>query len=132
MKILFLNPSFKLGRGPFLEQYLVRAGSRWPHTGTKLRFMRPHYLPFPFFLAIAAAVARRAGFEVAALDAVALDIDGETMLKAIAVCNPDLVVFEPAASSLDFDAGLCAAIKTRCTRRVRIALCGPFALSAGG
>lgn len=131
MKVLFLNPSFKRSRAIFFEQYLVRSGSRWPHTGFKLKYLRPHYLPFPFFLATAAAVLKKNGHAAVGLDAVALDLNLDEMLERISRINAQVIVFEPTAASLDFDLELCGLIKKKCSAQTATVLCGAFASRAG-
>jgi len=58
-----------LGNSPWTKKgyYGVRAGSRWPH------FEHDHYeyMPFPFFLAYAAAVLEENDHEVLLVDGVA-------------------------------------------------------------
>ena len=60
MKIFLGNPPWKKG-----SRLGVRAGSRWPFTlGVPEGARKPEYIPFPFFLAYAAAVLERDGFTV--------------------------------------------------------------------
>ncbi len=73
MKTLLINP-------PWSKEgyYGVRAGSRWPHLedcGTSA------YMPFPFFMAYAAAVLQRAGKPVSVIDACAERLDKNTCFK---------------------------------------------------
>lgn len=114
MKIFLANPLYKYGISPRLERYYVRAGSRWPHSGVKLRGRLPHYLPFPFSLAYGAALLMRAGFEVRVMDAVALDAGEDALLQEIGRERPDMVFFEMTTPTADYDAALAAKIKAVC------------------
>ncbi|MFA5356958.1 MAG: radical SAM protein [Candidatus Omnitrophota bacterium] len=114
MKVLLLNPSYKDGLNKICERYYIRSGSRWPHSGVKIKGMMPHYLPFPFFLAYSASLLKEHGFDVYAIDAVALDIDVDNLLNKIAVINPDIIFYEIVSLTADYDFGLAAKIKNGC------------------
>jgi len=79
--------------------YGVRAGSRWPH----FEHCDDNYMPFPFFLAYAAAVLERAGFEAALTDAVAEGLSDEEFYRRLAASAPDLVLFEVSTPSIFTD-----------------------------
>jgi len=120
MKVLLANPPWRregrLG---------VRAGSRWAFTmpaGTGSNV--PPYVPFPFFLAYAAAVLERAGVNVRLVDAIAEGIDNEQFVEAIASFDPALVLLETSTPSIYSDLALSREIKTR-VPRVHLALSGP-------
>lgn len=87
-----------LGKG---VRYGVRAGSRWPWTAE-----RPLYklAPYPFLMGYAAALLRHNGHAVEMMDAV---ICGENsydrFLNRIRHSNPDIVLMECSASTLDID-----------------------------
>ncbi len=101
MRILLANPPWKKSA----HLYGVRAGSRWPFT---MRADGPKsltYLPFPFFLAQAAALLeRQGGAEVKALDAIAEGLTNEEYEAEVVAFAPDLVLAETAAASFAQDA----------------------------
>jgi len=111
MKILLINPNYteklKYGR----ERYYIRSGSRWTHEDVKLRWARPHYLPFPFSLAYSAALLKNKGFDVQAIDAVALNIREAELLMMVKEINPDLVFFEVTFPTADRDIIFSRALK---------------------
>jgi len=113
MRVLFLNPPWHQSatdggcgwRG-------IRAGSRWPHTmpyyGGSLV---GGYLPFPFFLATAAALARREGFEAEVRDSIAMGEDYEAFYAYVGEFQPRVVVVETATPSLRHDLELATRLK---------------------
>ncbi len=102
MKILLANaPWSKPGH------YGVRAGSRWPHfesNGTC-------YMPFPFFLAYAAALLKKNGFDVLLIDAIAEKLSESEFFSRIEKSRPDVVLYEVSTASIRTD--LAIASKTR-------------------
>jgi anaerobic magnesium-protoporphyrin IX monomethyl ester cyclase len=119
MKTLILNP-------PWAKEgfYGVRAGSRWPHLES---CDTTDYMPFPFFMAYAAAVLERAEKPVAVIDACAEKLDGERCLSRITENQPDLIVIETATPTADMDISYAAKIKMR-HPKVLIAFCGPHVM----
>jgi radical SAM superfamily enzyme YgiQ (UPF0313 family) len=119
MKTLILN-------APWSQKglYGVRAGSRWPH-------LEPcdtsDYMPFPMFMAYAAAVLERARKQVVVVDACAERINDEETLSRIAQTAPDLVVLETATPTIDIDLAFASKIKHNHPNTL-IAFCGPHAL----
>ncbi|MDI6756530.1 MAG: radical SAM protein [Endomicrobiia bacterium] len=111
MKIFLANPPLKYSVGGAWEKYYIRAGSRWPHSGVKRRGRLPHYLPFPFFLAYAAAVLKENGFDVKTADGVAMDMYREDFLALIKSARPDAVFFEAATPTITQDLELAGHIK---------------------
>jgi anaerobic magnesium-protoporphyrin IX monomethyl ester cyclase len=114
MKIIVLNPSYQESLRFNLEKYYIRSGSRWPHSGVKLKGTRPHYLPFPFSLAYSAALLRQASFQVQVIDAVAADISTELLLEKIANINPAVIFYEFTALTFKQDMLLAGKIKEAC------------------
>lgn len=106
MKILIFNPLYTAAVSARYEKYYVRSGARWPHSGIKRKGTIPHYLPFPFFLAYAAAWLKREGFEVAAFDCVALDMAAEEFIGAAKAEKPDICFFETATTTINRDLAL--------------------------
>lgn len=99
MKILLANIPWQDEKNPRLRG--VRAGSRWPHfqkipEGKKL----PRYLPFPFFMAIAAADCANNGHEVLLIDAVAEGMPLEEFHRKALDFNPGIVIAETSTPSL--------------------------------
>ncbi len=91
MRVVIANPPWP-GEG-----YGVRSNSRWPHR-------RPEkILPYPIYLAYAAAVLRRAGFEVFGFDGVKDEESVEDFSSRVASLKPGLVVLETATPSIDSD-----------------------------
>jgi len=120
VKVFLANPPWRKG-----ERLGVRAGARWAFTmaagkGSKI----PPYVPFPFFLAYAAAVLEQAGIEVRLVDAIAEGMETGPFLREIADLVPDLVLLEASTPSIYSDLALSQEIK-RQVPTVRLALCGP-------
>src|SRR5262249_56791203 len=72
--------------------YGVRAGSRWPHfeeDGSR-------YMPFPFYLAYAAALLENDGFTAAVFDGCATKDSDETYLRRVVDFAPDILIQENA------------------------------------
>jgi len=120
VKVFLANPPWRKG-----ERLGVRAGARWAFTmaagkGSKV----PPYVPFPFFLAYAAAVLEQAGVEVRLVDAIAAGIETGAFLREIADLGPDLVLLETSTPSLYSDLALSQEIN-RQVPTAKLALCGP-------
>ncbi len=96
----------------------VRAGSRWPHIKTA---QEKSYSPFPFFLAYAAALLKREGFEVKVIDSLAQELAPQDFLKMVFAEKPDLLVAETSTPSLHNDLDLVRKLP----QGLRVALCGP-------
>jgi radical SAM superfamily enzyme YgiQ (UPF0313 family) len=115
MNVALLNPPWTDPAHP--ERWGIRAGSRWPH------FQRrpgpgalPRYLPFPFFLAIAARACQDRGHRVLLVDAVAEDMDSSSLLDRLADFGPDLVFCESSTPSLANDLAFLRAVRQRLPR----------------
>ncbi len=110
-----------LGNAPWRKPgyYGVRAGSRWPHYEAE----DMEYMPFPFFLAYAAAVVEGEGFPVLLVDAVAEDIDDDGFVAKIRDFKPDLIVLEISTASIDADLKILARVRSELSR-AKIALAG--------
>jgi radical SAM superfamily enzyme YgiQ (UPF0313 family) len=111
VKFFLFNPLYSSPVGEKHEKYFIRSGSRWPHSGIKRRGRLPHYLPFPFFLAYAAAWLKRDGFAVTCCDCVALDMPLSGLLDKLAQEKPDVVFFETATATIGQDLALVSDIK---------------------
>lgn len=106
MKIILINPQYKSDLGGGYEKYFIRSGSRWPHSGVKKIGTLPHYIPFPFFLAYAAALLKKDGFEVKAVDCVALDLGENKLLEYLSSEQPDFIFYETTTPTISLDTGL--------------------------
>mgnify|MGYP002682090485 CR=1 FL=1 len=120
MRVLLANPPWTRE-----ERLGVRAGSRWPFTmaagrGDKI----PSYVPFPFYLAYAAAVLEQAGHDVQLIDAIAEGIDVETFLATVVSLDPAVILLETSTPSIQFDLALVRDPEVR-VPRAQQALCGP-------
>jgi radical SAM superfamily enzyme YgiQ (UPF0313 family) len=121
MKIFLANAPWK--KDGF---YGVRAGSRWPH----FEKQGCTYMPFPFFLAYAAALLRDNGFELQLVDAIAEDIGEEEFFDRMERFAPDVVFFEISTASLNTDLRIFEEARRRLGDSARIVLGGShFGLS---
>ncbi len=126
MKTCLLNPLFTEPIDSKRERYFVRSGSRWPASYTKERGRVGRYIPFPFYLAYAAAILERASCPVTVMDAVAENLSEEAVLAFVRDEAPDLVVYETTTPTVHLDLALAGRIKAAAPR-TEIALCGPHA-----
>ncbi len=111
-----------LGNSPWNTKpgyYGVRAGSRWPH----FEACSERYMPFPFYLAYAAAILEQAGYEVLLVDGIAERINTEQFIDKIHKFNPDLVVYEVSTASFMTDMDTAARVHARIGRRPTV-FCG--------
>ena len=99
----------------------VRAGSRWPHLKDD---SEESYLPFPFFLAYAAALLEENAILVSIIDAIADKISEESFLERVFNMRPDYLVVETSVPSFDHDMNL---LKKLAENGISIILCGPCA-----
>ncbi|MDD5506099.1 MAG: radical SAM protein [Candidatus Omnitrophica bacterium] len=113
MKIALVNlPWYNLCRSG------VRAGSRWPH------LMARHeqgYLPYPFFLAYAAALLKENNFEVILIDAIAEGLSYSSCISRLRSLKADLYVIETSTVTLGHDLGLIKKINNN----IPVVMCGP-------
>jgi len=97
----------------------VRAGSRWPHIKDKAE---GEYLPFPFYLAYAAALLKENGFRVKLIDAIAEGLTEELFLNKLSEIKLDLLLVETSTVSLSHDIELLRKVDKF---KACLALCGP-------
>ncbi|TAM35490.1 radical SAM protein, partial [bacterium] len=97
----------------------VRAGSRWPHIKNE---SEKDYLPFPFFLAYAAALLKKHSIEADLIDAIADQIPENKFLEIISENNYGYLVAETSIPSFAEDLMLLERISDL---GVKIILCGP-------
>lgn len=120
MKIVFINLPWWCNEPGGVLRFGVRAGSRWPFT------MRAHchpdayapggYLPFPFFMAHAAAFVQRQFSEATVIlrDSIALREGYEASFNWLANERPDYAIIESATPSWDHDRAAIARLVERC------------------
>ncbi len=110
-----------LGNSPWRKTgfYGVRAGSRWPH------FERSDtdYMPFPFFLAYAAAVLEQEKHDVLLVDGIAEGIEDDEFLSRVQRFAPDVVVLEVSTISIDVDLACARNVRSLCPN-AKIVFCG--------
>ncbi|MFC1666695.1 B12-binding domain-containing radical SAM protein [Candidatus Omnitrophota bacterium] len=113
MKIVLANLPWKVR-----DRWGVRAGSRWPHIKS---YQEGDYLPFPFFLAYAAALLKKNGHSVYLIDAIAEKIHYEDFIRKVKGVAPDFIVAETSTASLYND----TVILKRLSKKAKIVVCGP-------
>ncbi|MBN1793652.1 MAG: radical SAM protein [Candidatus Omnitrophica bacterium] len=111
-KVLFVNLPWRID-----GMWGVRAGSRWPHIKEPVE---GEYLPFPFFMAYAAALLEKNGFDVELIDAIAEGIEEKIFLRMLHNKRPDLLVTETSTVTLEHDLGILKKIDPG----IPVALCG--------
>lgn len=112
-----------LGNSPWTKPgfYGVRAGSRWPHFEKN----GSCYMPFPFFLAYAAALLEANGFKLALTDGIADGLSEEAFLIRLEQAAPDVVVYEVSTPSIELDLRIAAETKRLLGAAVPVIFCGP-------
>jgi anaerobic magnesium-protoporphyrin IX monomethyl ester cyclase len=113
MKIVLANLPWKIG-----ERWGVRAGSRWPHIKAS---HEGEYLPFPFFLAYAASLLKKHGYEVYLIDAIAEKLPYENFISKVKKIAPDFILAETSTASLSND----MVILRRLSKFMKVIVCGP-------
>ena len=114
VKVLLANlPWEKDGKGG------VRAGSRWPHLRDDTE---EGYLPFPFFLAYAAALLMENGINASIIDAIASDIKEKDFIAVVLARGIDYLVVETSVPSFYYDLNI---LKKISKSGISIILCGP-------
>src|SRR5215467_11089382 len=101
MRVLLTNPAFTRDLGNGLERYMLGAGMRYPWSLLKHTGERPRYAMFPLFLAYAAALLEKDGFDVRVIDGVPINLREEEFLARVRESSPDVIFFEPNAAVID-------------------------------
>jgi radical SAM superfamily enzyme YgiQ (UPF0313 family) len=107
MKILLLN-------SPWIDTdnvYGIKSGTRWASLRKKDRQM-PYY-PFPYFLASATAVLKKAGFSASVKDAIAEELSREETLAWLEGLRPEMLVIEAFTPSIHEDLAFMKEAKER-------------------
>ena len=129
MKILFSNPPWWEAEEGKPLRIGIRAGSRWPFTRESAHrpdeFRFGGYLPFPFFMASAAAYAAREipGARVEMRDSIARGESYEAFFAHLAGMRPDWLVIESATPCWAHDQKLIEEIRLRWPA-MKIIVCG--------
>lgn len=115
MNIVLSNPPYRIPLGDGRERFFIRAGSRWPFSIVKCEDDVSDYLPFPFYLAYAAAlIEREPGLEVMVEDGVALNEREDEFLRRVCAASPRIFLLESATGTVRHDIELARTIKARC------------------
>lgn len=87
---------------------------------------KPLYVPYPFFLGYTASLLRKQGYNVFALDGVAIDIhEDEFIERTLAKC-PDIILMETTTPSFYYDINLAMKIK-KIDKNILIVMSGTHA-----
>lgn len=136
MTILFANPPwYETDQGDRFCRVGVRAGSRWPFTRplpfAPGVFKFGAYLPFPFFLASAAAWSKRAlpDARIELRDSIARGETYESFFREVFKLAPDYIVLETGAAAWPHDREMVRQIKALVTT-CKVAIAGPTAAVA--
>jgi len=112
MKILLANPPYRVSINDKEERFFIRAGSRWPFSVTKCKDEKSEYMPFPFYLAYAAALLEKEeGIEVFVEDSIALNETEEQFIAKVKSIIPDVILFETSTNTVRHDIELAKKIK---------------------
>ncbi len=125
MKILFANPAYRVKLKGGFERYYFCAGSRCPWSLVKKTTDLPRYSMFPFFMAYSAALLENHGYEIDAVDSSALNQTEEEFLDYCIQSNPDIILFEPATTSINYIIRLSSQLSKR--MKSTIIFTGPHA-----
>lgn len=125
MKILLLNPPFRVRLSSKYERFFVRAGSRWPYSEYKKISEPSIYRPFPFFLAYTAALLNKERYEVNVIDGVALQYTEKEFLSKVLSKKVDFVIIEIAPFSINSDINIAKKLKEE-NKNTKIVAVGPF------
>ncbi|MCD6327512.1 radical SAM protein [bacterium] len=110
-----------LGNSPWRKDgfYGVRAGSRWPH----FEKCDAGYMPFPFFLAYAAAVLEQEKHDVLMVDGIAEGISEDDFLGRAKGLDPEVIVLEVSTISIEVDLAFAKRMRAACPS-AKIVFCG--------
>jgi radical SAM superfamily enzyme YgiQ (UPF0313 family) len=124
MKVLLANPVCRKPIGNGREIFTIRSGSGWPHTYEQPEGRPAGYLPFPLYLAHAAAVLEKEpDVEVLVRDSIALNEYERDFMDFCRLEKPDMVLWEPATVTIDDDIRLARELKSLLPG-VKIVFCG--------
>jgi len=122
MKVLFANPPwYKEPTSDRPGWRGVRAGSRWPHTfevhshtvsDGMIAELIGGYLPFPVWLATAAAFAKREGFDAIIRDSLSMGETYDSFYAFVKNFSPDFLLIESSTPTLRIDLEIAAHIRT--------------------
>lgn len=121
MKTILLNLPWKEN-----GRFGVRAGSRWPFTSLPEKDGYINYIPFPFFLAYATALLKKAGKDAKLIDAIAERFDEQKVIEEVKSFNPDFIAVETSTPSFKNDLKIICNIHNNFPN-CKIAICGSHA-----
>ncbi|WP_170291916.1 B12-binding domain-containing radical SAM protein [Heliobacterium mobile] len=125
MRVLFSNAPWhkqaEIGQAGWRG---VRAGSRWPHTSPFFGGeLTGGYIPFPFFLSTAAAMAKRAGLETFIRDSIAMGESYADFFNFVREYDPQVIIMETSTPSLSNDLAIARRLKKDFSKAL-IIFCG--------
>jgi len=123
MRILLGNLACRMPLGGGKERFLFGTGCRYPWSLIKDVEQPPRYAMLPLFLAYAAALLERDGFDVQVLDGVPLNLSTDEFCERAASLRPDVLVFEPSTPT--FPITLAVATRLREAVGGKVILAGP-------
>lgn len=128
--VVIVNPPWRITEDDKLRLG-VRAGSRWPFTSDAPTDKRINdYMPFPFFLATAAAMCKKAGHPTVIIDAVAEGLLPEEFITRLSSLHPSVILMEPATASHEVDLDWLYWLR-RIFEGTEIVVAGPHATALG-
>ena len=125
MKVLLLNPPYRVPVGAGREKFFVRAGSRWPYSELKKISEPSLYRPFPFSIGYSAGLLKRRGAEVDVIDGVAAQMRETDFLDRAIASKADVVVIETAPFSVNSDIEIGRQLKKN-NSSITVVAAGPF------
>ncbi len=112
MRIALSNPPwYKIDVAKGTGLLGCRAGSRWPHMRDYRGSMVSRYQPFPFFLATASAMLKKARFDVVLHDSIVIGETYDDYYRFMALQRPDVLLMETSTPSIQNDIGVAKKIK---------------------
>ena len=112
MKVLFANPPWRVPTSRGKELFHVRAGCGFPFAFEHPDNEPPRGLPFPLYLAVAAAaLEHEPGVELVVRDSIALFETERAMLHFIHSERPDVIVWEASTLAIESDIQLAKVLK---------------------
>jgi anaerobic magnesium-protoporphyrin IX monomethyl ester cyclase len=121
MVILLANPPCRIEIDKERERYFVRSGSRWPFSIAKKKDASPDYVPFPFFMAYAAAWMEKEDHKVFVIDSIALNQSRDDFIEDVKRISPELILFETSTPTLNEDICLIRDIKKAISAQIVLA-----------
>ncbi len=99
MRLLLGNLAWRTPLGGGKERYLFGTGCRFSWSLIKHVEQPPRYAMLPLFLAYAAALLEKDGFDVQVLDGVPLNLTADEFCERAIALRPEVLVFEPCTAT---------------------------------